>query len=139
MTLRTAGTLRRRVNKTNPKAPKRRKEGGNILPTLYNPLALPLLWKPQETEQLSVYPGCLPTPAAEAATLPAFAFPEHTRQSLLPCFPGCPGVITPDIHHSFSTIPPSDPSMPPGADPDSAPWEACTPRDRGPSLLMPGC
>lgn len=102
MTLRTAGTLRRRVNKTNPKAPKRRKEGGNILPTLYNPLALPLLWKPQETEQLSVYPGCLPTPAAEAATLPR----SLSTQGRASC-PASQGVLVSSLQTSTTHFLPS--------------------------------
>lgn len=98
MTLRTVGTLRRKVNKGQGLIPKHwRKTGDNILSTLYTPWPC-LSPESQEMEQLSMYPGCPPTPAAEGTTLPMLANSHGRAPALLARVSGCRQFTHPPPH-----------------------------------------
>lgn len=134
MTLRTVGTLRRRVNKGQGLIPKHwRRKGDNILSTLYSP------WPCLSSESHRRWNSC---PCAQAVPQPQL-WKEPLCPPWLTSMVKPPALLARDLddinspaHHSSSTIPLSNPGTPPVTD---TPWEACAQCSSGPSLLLPGC
>lgn len=106
--------------------------------TFCPPCTPPGLASPQSHRRRNNCPCTQAVPQPQLWKAPLCPCWLTSTAQLQPCLPGYLDVISSPTPDSSSTTRLSNPDIPPVTDRDSAPWEACTRYDSGPSLLMPG-